>query len=101
MSDIFEEVDESLRQDRMETLWKRYQWVVYGAAALLVAAVALNEFVITPQMEKARTARALEASQIAGHATITSEDLASGKVKRLTIVPRPVSKPSGGGGSVA
>ena len=59
MSDIFEEVDESLRQDRMETLWKRYQWVVYGAAALLVAAVALNEFVITPQMEKARTARAL------------------------------------------
>ena len=47
------------------------------------------------------TARALEASQIAGHATITSEDLASGKVKRLTIVPRPVSKPSGGGGSVA
>jgi hypothetical protein len=48
LSDIFEEVDDSLRQDKIETVWKRYRLFVYGGAALLIGAVALNEFVITP-----------------------------------------------------
>lgn len=60
MSDIFEEVDESIRQDRLEIWWKRYQFFVYGAVALIIAAVAVNEFVIAPRAEAARTARALE-----------------------------------------
>ncbi|MEH6409233.1 MAG: hypothetical protein V7741_01815 [Hyphomonas sp.] len=59
MSDIFEEVDESLRQDKMETWWKRYQVFVYGALALVVGAVAVNEFVIVPRAEAARAERAL------------------------------------------
>ena len=60
MSDIFEEVDESIRQDRLEIWWKRYQFFVYGAVALVIGAVAVNEFVIMPRAEAARTARALE-----------------------------------------
>ena len=60
MSDIFEEVDDSLRQDKIETAWKRYRPFVYGGAVLLVSAVALNEFVLRPSSEKARAARALE-----------------------------------------
>ncbi|MEZ6011381.1 MAG: hypothetical protein R3C08_05865 [Hyphomonas sp.] len=60
MSDIFEEVDESLRQDKIETAWKRYRPFVYGGAALLIGSVALNEFVLRPAAEKARDARALE-----------------------------------------
>jgi hypothetical protein len=60
LSDIFEEVDDSLRQDRLETWWKRYRLVVYGAVALLLGAVALNEFVLAPRAEAARTARALK-----------------------------------------
>ena len=60
MSDIFEEVDESIRQDRLEIWWKRYQFFVYGAVALVIAAVAVNEFVIMPRAEAARAARALE-----------------------------------------
>lgn len=59
MSDIFEEVDESLRQEKIESLWVRYRPFVYGGAALLIGAVALNEFVLRPQAEKARAARAL------------------------------------------
>lgn len=63
MSDIFDEVDESLRQDKMETWWKRYRPFVYGAAGLLIAGVALNEFVLRPQAEQARADRALAFEQ--------------------------------------
>jgi hypothetical protein len=59
LSDIFEEVDESIRQDKMETWWKRYQLFVYGALALVVGAVAINEFVVVPQAAAARAERAL------------------------------------------
>jgi len=58
LSDIFEEVDESLRQDKIESLWTRYRPFVYGGAALLIAAVAVNEFVLRPSAEKARAERA-------------------------------------------
>lgn len=44
MSDIFEEVDESLRQDRISQLWKKYGLLVWLAAGLLIAAVAFNEY---------------------------------------------------------
>lgn len=59
MSDIFDEVEEGMRQDKMESLWKRYRPFVYGAAALLIGAVAVNEFVLRPQMEEARSERAM------------------------------------------
>nr|WP_321361194.1 hypothetical protein [uncultured Hyphomonas sp.] len=58
MSDIFTEVDESLRQDKIETAWKRYRLFVYGGAALLIGAVALNEFVLHPHFAKLRAERA-------------------------------------------
>ena len=60
MSDIFEEVDESIRQDKIETAWKRYRLFVYGGAALLIGGVALNEFVLHPHFARERAARALE-----------------------------------------
>jgi hypothetical protein len=59
LSDIFEEVDDSLRQDHLENWWKRYQFFVYGAFALVVGAVAVNEFVVIPRAEAARAARAM------------------------------------------
>lgn len=40
MSDIFREVDEDLRRDRLERLWKRYGSWIIGAAIILVAATA-------------------------------------------------------------
>ena len=44
MADIFSEVDEGLRQDRATDLWKKWGPFVIGAAALLVAAVAVWEY---------------------------------------------------------
>lgn len=44
MADIFEEVEEGLRQDRAERLWKKYGIFAYIAAALLIGGVALNEY---------------------------------------------------------
>ena len=40
MGDIFREVDEELKQERYEKLWRQYGKYVIGAAVLLVAAVA-------------------------------------------------------------
>ena len=39
MSDIFQEIDDQLRQDRAAALWKRYGGLVIGAAVLVVVAV--------------------------------------------------------------
>ncbi|MGB3627164.1 MAG: tetratricopeptide repeat protein [Henriciella sp.] len=44
MADIFEEVEEGLRQDRAARLWKKYGVFAYIAAALLIGGVALNEY---------------------------------------------------------
>ncbi|MEL7030726.1 MAG: hypothetical protein AAGL97_03990 [Pseudomonadota bacterium] len=44
MADIFEEVEEGLRQDRMTGLWKKYGVFAYLGAALLIGGVALNEY---------------------------------------------------------
>jgi hypothetical protein len=64
VSDIFTEVDESVRQEKLETLWKRWRPFVYGGVALLVGVVSLNEFVLTPAAEarKAAEAAAFEAA---------------------------------------
>lgn len=40
MSDIFDEVGEDLRRDRLTGLWKRYGWVLYVAAGVIVAVTA-------------------------------------------------------------
>lgn len=36
MADIFREIDEDLRRDRMQELWRRYANLVYAGAALIV-----------------------------------------------------------------
>jgi hypothetical protein len=43
MSDIFREVDEELRRDRLEQLWKRYgSWVIAAAVLLVVGTAAVT-----------------------------------------------------------
>ena len=44
MSDIFEEVEESLRQDKATILWEKYGWMMYVVGGLIVAFVAAMEF---------------------------------------------------------
>jgi hypothetical protein len=40
LTDIFEEVDEELRQDRFNQFWHRYRWAIFGAAGLIVVGTA-------------------------------------------------------------
>ena len=40
MADIFREIDEDLRRDRLNELWRRYANLVYAAAALIVVGTA-------------------------------------------------------------
>ncbi len=40
MTDIFEEVDQSLREDTFATWWKRWQWLIYGLVAVAILGVA-------------------------------------------------------------
>lgn len=44
MADIFEEVEEGVRQDRMTELWRKYGWAAWLAAGLVIGGVALNEY---------------------------------------------------------
>jgi hypothetical protein len=44
VTDIFEEVDQSLREDKLAKLWKRWSLWVYAAIALAIAAVGAYEF---------------------------------------------------------
>ncbi len=59
MSDIFTEVEEGLRQEKLGTLWKRWRPFVYGGVAAIIIGVAVNEFVLAPQAEARREGRAL------------------------------------------
>lgn len=63
MADIFEEVEEGLRQDRLTVLWKRYGIFAYLAGALLIGGVALNEYLkVQAEQTTARNASRLEAA---------------------------------------
>jgi hypothetical protein len=53
MSDIFREVDEDIRRDRAEQLWKRYQTPVIVGAVLIVAATAAWSFYESKRVEAA------------------------------------------------
>jgi len=60
LTDIFSEVDQNVREERLAGLWVRWRPFVYGSVAVLVGSVAINEFLIKPQAEAARAARSAE-----------------------------------------
>jgi hypothetical protein len=67
LTDIFTEVEEGVRQDRIATLWRRWRFAVFGGVGLFIGGVALNEFVIQPGAERARAERALSLETAIGH----------------------------------
>ncbi|MEQ1609075.1 MAG: tetratricopeptide repeat protein [Hyphomonadaceae bacterium] len=42
--DIFQEVNQSLREETFATWWKRWQWAIYGLIAAIIVGVAVFEF---------------------------------------------------------
>lgn len=55
MSDIFEEVEEEVRKDRATELWRRFGWIVWLAAALVIGFTAWNEWNTSRQAELRET----------------------------------------------
>ncbi|MEM7767955.1 MAG: hypothetical protein AAF253_10775 [Pseudomonadota bacterium] len=63
MTDIFEEVEEAHRQDKVDDAWRKYGWVVWLAGAGVVLAVAANEYLGWQRSEaQAASAGRLEAA---------------------------------------
>lgn len=58
MANFIEEVDEEVRRDRLETLWKRFSPVIIGAVAILLLAVAGHQVWKHFEDEKAAAAGA-------------------------------------------
>lgn len=56
MSDVFEEVEESLRQDKATLLWEKYGWILYAIGALIIAFVAVREY-MSYQAKQAQVAQ--------------------------------------------
>lgn len=72
MTDVFQEVDQTLREERLATLWKRWQWVVYGGVALAIGTVATIEIM-----------RSMRAGEIAKSAKIYDEAFVAGEAGDL------------------
>jgi hypothetical protein len=85
MSDIFREVDEDLRRDRLEMIWKRYGAAIVGAVLVIVAGTA--GFVAWRNHQHAeaetQTAQLADALRLAGNAAgpAASDPNASGDPK--------------------
>lgn len=76
MTDIFEEVDQSLREDRLAKIWRAWSLWIYAAIALVVAAVAGYE------LWKWQVASAIETDAKVFDTAMTAvanEDLAAAK----------------------
>lgn len=82
MSDIFREIEEDVRRDELEKLWKRYgDYVIAGAAALVigVAAYKLWQFYETKQALKASNSY-IAAMQLSEGANNAEAALAFGQI---------------------
>ena len=44
MSDVFQEVDEELREEKYKSIWRKYKYYVIGGVILFVLAIAANAF---------------------------------------------------------
>ena len=83
MTDIFEEVDEELRTDKVNEFWKRYWPYVLGAALLIIAVVAGKSW-LDHQSQKE-----IELAGVAyedGLAALDAEDIQTARAKLKTVM---------------
>lgn len=59
MSDIFEEVEEEVRKDKLGELWRRFGWIVWLTALAIVGFVAFSEW-RSAQLDNQNRARVAE-----------------------------------------
>lgn len=78
MNDIFQEVDQELRGETLASLWKRWQWFVYGGVAIVIAAVTAMEVMRGMRADEiARSAKVYDTAFVAGE----SGDLATARAR--------------------
>lgn len=78
MNDIFQEVDQSLREETLASWWKRWQWIVYGAVAIVIIGVATFEIMRAMRNDEiARAGKTYDAAFVAGE----SGDLATARAR--------------------
>lgn len=78
MTDVFKEVDQSLREETLASVWKRWQWFVYvGVAAVIIAVVVFEVQRSMRASEIASAAKVYDAAFVAGE----SGDLATSRTR--------------------
>ena len=67
MSDIFQEVDEELREEKFKTIWQRYKYYIIAIIVLLIFSVGFNAFWKQHSLNEVneRSARFFSAMEIA------------------------------------
>jgi hypothetical protein len=69
VSDVFQEVDQSLREESLARVWKRWQWVVYGVVAVAIIGVVVFEVTRgIRNAEIANAAKVYDTAFVAGEA---------------------------------
>ena len=64
MSDIFREVEEDVRRERLEQFWKKYSdYVIAGAALLVIAAAGIQLWRVYEQRQRAQASEAYAHAQ--------------------------------------
>jgi hypothetical protein len=78
VTDVFQEVDQSLREETLASFWKRWQWVIYGiVAAVIIAVVAFEVMRGLRNAEIANAAKIYDTAFVAGE----SGDLATSRTR--------------------
>ncbi|MEC7211359.1 MAG: tetratricopeptide repeat protein, partial [Pseudomonadota bacterium] len=72
MADIFDEIDEELKQDRAKQVWARYGKYVVAAAAAVVLGVGASQGYTAWQQSQAETAANIYSNALAADDAVNS-----------------------------
>ncbi|MEM0987115.1 MAG: hypothetical protein AAGJ32_12790 [Pseudomonadota bacterium] len=83
MSDIFEEVEEAHRKDKVDEAWRKYGWIVWIAGGLVVAAVAVGELM---ERQSSQAQAALAGQLETAIASLEAAEYQQAEAQFLTLV---------------
>lgn len=78
MSDVFQEVEQSLREETLAKWWKRWSLFIYAAVAIIVVGVAVWEFM---RFQRAQAIDAAAKTYDAGFVALEQNDLATARAR--------------------
>lgn len=78
MNDVFQEVEQSLREETLAKWWKRWSPFIYALVAIIVVAVAVWEFM---RFQRSQAIAAAAATYDAGFVALEQNDLATARAR--------------------